>query len=432
MKKTVSLAMAALLAVISGCGGGDSGAAAPGAAPAPAKGAATDDKKAAPSGPITLKMWTTEKDLLKSYLDDFTAANPNIKVEAEFMGDYDEMAKKVQAGIVSNSLPHVVQLGQRHAIPQIADSGKLLPIESFMTKEEMDDVLPGFWQRYTYKGKRWVIPFQASTPVIYYNKTLLEKNGAKAPDTWDDLIEAGKKVSGNGTWGFNLNTDSPWYFQPMVWNRGGQLIKNDGTPSLNSKEVVDTLRSIQDAVHVSKVMPPNQIKTSNEDFIAGRLGVYFRSGAGLAGLKKQVGDKFQIGVAFLPKIKERWVPIGGNGLGIFKSDKTYEEASWKLVSFLTTKESTAKNSMSTGYIPIKKSAFELPEFKEHLTKDPNFKVAIDQTQYLRGEGIHPADALIWSGIIKAIETVHNDAKADPQAVMDKLQAEVVDYMKTYK
>ncbi|MCR8629823.1 ABC transporter substrate-binding protein [Paenibacillus radicis (ex Xue et al. 2023)] len=433
MKKTLAVLVAASLAVVSGCGGGGTAGSGSGAGSQETAGAAQKGEAKAPSaGPVTLKLWTTEKDALKSYLDAFHAANANIKVEAEFMGDYDEMAKKVQAGIVSNSLPHLVQLGQRHAIPQIADSGKLLPIESFMTKEEIADILPGFWQRYTYKDKKWVIPFQSSTPVMYYNKTMLDKQGLKVPDTWDELIETGKKVSGNGVWGLNLNSDSPWYFQPMVWNRGGQMIKPDGTPNVNGKEAVETLKSIQDAVHVSHIMPQNQIKTSGEDFAAGKLAMLMRSGASLAALKKQIGDKFEIGVAFLPKVKERWVPIGGNGLGIFKSDKAHEEAAWKLVSFLTSAEITAKNSMETGYIPVKKAAFELPDFKQHLTKDPNFKVAIDQTQYLRGEGIHPADALIWSGVIKAIETVHNDPKADPQKVMDKLQTEIVEYMKTYK
>lgn len=427
MKKVAMLSMTTALALLAGCGGSGG--------PASTNGTAADGSSrggAAADAPVTLKMWSTESNLLKDYMDEFHQANPTIKVEVEYMGNYDEMAKKVQAGIVSSTTPHVVQLGQRHAIPQIADSGKLLPIEGFMTKAEMDDVMSGFWQRYTYKGKKWVIPFQSSTPVLYYNKTLFEQHGVKAPTTWDELIEAGKKLTGNGVWGVNLNTDSPWYFQPLVWNRGGQLIKPDGTPNLNGPEAVETLRSIQELVHVSKIMPPNQIKTATEDFTSGKLAMLFRSGSGLAGLKKQVGDKFEIGVAYVPKITEQWVPIGGNGLGIFKSDKAHEEASWKLVSFLTSVDNTAKNSMQTGYIPIKASALELPAFKEHLTKDPNFKVTIDQTQFLRGESIHPADALIWSGIINAIEAVHNDVRLDPQTVMDKLQAEVVDYMKTYK
>ncbi|OXM85336.1 ABC transporter substrate-binding protein [Paenibacillus rigui] len=419
MKKKAALALAAGLAILSGCGGQGGTS-------------SQEASQTAANGAITLKMWSTEKDGLKSYMDAFQVANPNIKVEVEFMGDYDEMAKKVQAGIVSNSLPHLVQLGQRHAIPQIADSGKLLPIESFMSKGEIDNILPGFWQRYTYKDKKWVIPFQSSTPVMYYNKTMFDKQGLKAPDTWDELIETGKKLSGNGIWGLNLNNDSPWYFQAMVWNRGGRMIKQDGAPNVNSKEVVETLKSFQDAVHTSKIMPPNQIKTSGEDFMAGKLAMLFRSGSSLSALKKQVGDKFEIGVAYLPKVKERWVPTGGNGLGIFQSDKAHEEAAWKLVSFLTSADITAKNSMSTGYIPVNKTAYELPDFKQHFTKAPDFKVTIDQTQYLRGEGIHPADALIWSGVVKAIEAVHNDPQADPQKIMDSLQNEVNDYMKSYK
>ncbi|MCI3919100.1 ABC transporter substrate-binding protein [Paenibacillus sp. TRM 82003] len=381
---------------------------------------------------VTLKFWTTNKNNYPEAIEEFTKANPKITVEAEYMGNYDEMAEKVLAGIVSDSLPHVVQVGQRHGIPQVADSGKLIPIEDFMTEDEVADVRPAFWQRYTYKDKKWVIPFESSTPVMYYNKTLFEQKGVPVPTTWDELIETGKKVTGDGVWGFNLAGDTPWYFQALTWNRGGEMIREDGSLNINGKEAVETLKSIQDLVHVSKVMPQNQIATSGEDFVAGKVAMLFRSGASLAGLKEQVGDKFEIGIAFLPMIDERWVPLGGNGLGIFKSDKAHEEAAWKLVQFLTTKEKTAEGSMNSGYIPIKASAMELQSFQDHLVADPNFKVAIEQTEFLRGQSINPADALVWSGIVTAIESVHNDPNANPQEILDKLQKEVQEYLDSYE
>ena len=61
-------------------------------------------------------------------------------------------------------------MGQRHGIPQFYDAGKLIPIENYMTQEEQDDVIDGFWVRYT--GK-WRSPgrfhFQSSMPMLDYN-----------------------------------------------------------------------------------------------------------------------------------------------------------------------------------------------------------------------------------------------------------------------
>lgn len=440
MKKSMLLLCAAMLAWVAGCSGGG-GAPAAGGASSTAAGETPKQGGAAGSAPqaeappaqkpVTLKFWVTEKEGYAAEIEQFQQLNPQIKVEAVFMGNYDQMAQKVMAGIVAGDLPHVVQLGQRHGIPQIADSGKLIPIEEFMTPEEMNDIYGGFWDRFTYKGKKWTIPFQSSNPIFYYNQTLLEQKGLKAPETWDEMIEVGKKVTGGGVWGVNWGADTPWYYQAMVWNRGGGLIGQDGKLNINGKESVDTLRSLQDLVHVHKIMPPNQMKSAAEDFAAGKLAMYFRSGSSLASLTKQTGDKFKIGLAFLPKISERWIPIGGNALGIFRSDADHQAASWKLVSFLTTKEKTVDGAIKTGYIPIRKSAHELPAFKEHLAKDPNFKVSIDQVQHLRGQIIHPADALIWTELETAIEKVHSDAKANPQAILDSIQKEVEDYMKSY-
>ncbi|MDR6551623.1 ABC transporter substrate-binding protein [Paenibacillus qinlingensis] len=389
---------------------------------------------------VTLTFWSTNKDLYADDIKQFESKYPNIKIKAEFMGDYDEMAKKVMAGVVANSLPNVVQLGQRHGIPQIADSGKLIPIEQFMEKKDIDDIYPAFWNRFRYKEKLWTIPFNSSTPVMYYNKTMLEKAGVKPPDNWNELVEAAKKLTqdtnGDGKtdiWGFNTAADTPWYLQPMTWNRGGKIVDPVANKiTVNSKESVETLKSFQDLVNVQKAMAPNQHKTAEEDFNSGKVAILFKSGSALAATQKQVGDKFAVGVAPLPMIQSRTTPIGGNSLGIFKSNDELQKASWTFVSYLTNTENAAKTSMKSGYVPIRKTSTDLPEFQKLLKENDGFKANMGQIEYLYGQAIHPADSLIWSGLVTALETVEGDSKADPQKLLDKLQQDVDVFMKSYK
>src|SRR6266496_5642276 len=51
-----------------------------------------------------------------------------IRIQTWNYGDYDSMVQKIQAAITTHSLPHIAILGQRHGIPQLADSDKLIPL----------------------------------------------------------------------------------------------------------------------------------------------------------------------------------------------------------------------------------------------------------------------------------------------------------------
>ena len=387
------------------------------------------------SDTVTIDFWTTQQGEYKDEIAAFTELHPDITVTPSFMGDYDEMQQKVLAGIVGGNVPQVVQLGQRYGIPQVADSGMLLPIGDVLSTETVDDILPAFLERFTYKDKLWTVPFQSSTPVLYYNKTLFDSAGLVAPETWDELVSTATTLTTPDVWGFNTAADIPWYFQPMTWNRGGVLLDGTGEVDLDSPEAIETLTSFQDLVYTSKAMPQNQHATAKEDFIGGRLAMLFASGSGLAGTQEQVGDAFEVGVAYIPGMVDgepRSVPIGGNSLGIFASTPEQEKASAELVEFLTNTENSAVGSIASGYIAIRSSSLELPEFQQHLVDNPEFKVTIDQLEYLRGQGISPADSLIWKGIIDAFESIETDPEADAAELLGALQIEVSEYLADYR
>jgi sn-glycerol 3-phosphate transport system substrate-binding protein len=55
-----------------------------------------------------------------------------------------------------------------------------------------------------------------------------------------------------------------------------------------------------------------------------------------------------------------------------------QEAAFKFVAFGSTPENTAWWSLQTGYMPVRKSAVELPELKDFYDKNPQAKVAVEQ------------------------------------------------------
>jgi len=390
------------------------------------------------TGPIELTFWVTKSDLFENELKEFMAKNPDITVKATFQGNYDSMVQKVMAGLAAGSIPNVVQLGQRHGIPQIYDSGKLVPIENFMSKEEIADILPAFWERFTYKGKKVTTPFQNSMPMMHYNKNLFDKAGIPIPDTFDEIIEASKKLAAdtngdgvNDVFGFCTASDKPWYIQPLVWNQNALLVHPDGKVTVDIPELERVFAGYAKMVHEYKSMPANQHATSEEDFCNGKTAIYFSSCASLNTFYKKIGDRFTVVSKNFPKITSRNVPIGGNSLGIMKSDKRTEAASWKLVSFFLEKERVADISLSTGYIPIKKSSMELKSYQEAIGKDPNRKAAYDQLKFLKGQPVNPADSLLWSGFDTILEKVESDPNCNIKAELAALQKDVDKYLGDY-
>jgi len=78
------------------------------------------------------------------------------------------------------------------------------------------------------------------------------------------------------------------------------------------------------------------------------------------------------------------------------------------------------------------SALEDQRIVDLAETDPLVTTIYDQLQYVADSSISPADSLIWDGFLNGVETVQTDPNADPQAVLDTLQAEIDAYMDTYE
>lgn len=392
---------------------------------------------------VTLTFWTTEEDNFAPLVEQFQAEHPEITIEAQYVGNYDDMSARIQTAIVGNELPDVAQVGQRYGIPQMVDAGVVIPVDEYLSEADVADIHDGLWSRYTYRDGRWAIPFQSSTPGLWFNATMMTAAGldpATPPRTWADVVAAGKAMTkdtnGDGQvdqWGFGTCNDIPWYQRPMVLQAGGTLVSPEGTVAVNSPEAVEMLTWFKDAVHTHKISPPLAQQTARDDFSAGKYGMIFCSTASRLSFQEDVGDTFELGVAFLPENKRRAVGVGGNALiAVRTGDDAREAAAKTFVQWLTDTERAVGISLGSGYVPIRQSALEDPRIVELAETDPLVATIYDQLQYVADSSISPADSLIWDGFLNGVETVQTDPGADPQAVLDALQGEIDDYLSTYE
>jgi len=389
-----------------------------------------------------LTWWVTGTGILTTLAEEWGKEN-GVAVNAQAQGNYDQMVQKVQAGIAANSLPHMAVLGQRHGIPQIADSGRLIPLADLIAQDPSfgaEDFLPAFWTKFTYKDRIQTTPFINSSPVLHYNKTAFAEAGLdpeKPPATWDEMIDAAKKLtrrdgSAVSQWGLNTADDTPWYAYAFIMQNGGNILGPDGQPAFNQEPGVAALKLWRDLVHDHKVMPPLQHQEARKDFPAGKLGMMLSSSASGGEYERDIGTRFEYGLARFPGKSQRAVPVGGAALGVFKSDPEHERTAWEFVKWLTSPTTNARIAQETGYVAIRNGTLALPEMQDFLAKNPRRATAIQQIRDdIRAEGVGPADAVVWLGLQKVQEQLASDANADPKKLLDDLAAETTRYLKEY-
>lgn len=386
---------------------------------------------------ITLDFWVRTTDDFSEEIAAFEAANPDIHINQVQVGSsYDDLVSKYNAAIASDSLPQVGMVSQRHGIPQLYDAGKLIPIENFMSEEEQADIMEQYWVRYTYQGVRLAVPFQSSMPMMYYNETMLNELGLSVPTTFDELVETAAKAvqdtDGDGVpdiYGFNMAADCPWYVQPIVWSMGGTIVDDEGNVSVNTPEMAEALGFFATMVKEG-IMPANQHSTAQADFTNGTLLFFFTSCASKSAIESAIGDSFTYNMAFFPGDEELNVCIGGNGLAIFESSEEEEQAAYRFIQYLISPEAISQSTLTRGYIPFTYSQFESEIIQERL-EDPIWKIVLDQVNYIHGQNIHPADSTLWNETMSLLSEIEADPDLDIPAALEKMQAEIDEFMMLY-
>ena len=338
-------------------------------------------------GNVSLTIWYAlsgaRGQFFESLVKEFDAAHPEITVEAIYSGGYAETATKISTALATGTLPNggVIPAG-----PIFTGANGNYIILQYIEKEPglLDDVYPGIWDFAKYAGQICAIPYNISTPVLFYNKELMRQAGLdpeQPPETWDDLLNLGRTVVSRikGVFGLNM-ADAPWFFKALLLQNGCEIV----TRTLPPDPLFDQEAGIEAAIFWKKlvdegVMPVGMHDMAEKHFLAGKLAFCIASSSRLGDWYGKTS--FEFGVAFLPYKLRRAVPLGGATLVMFPKTEVENTATWELIKWLISPENIARWAMRTGYLPIRKSSLELPQMQEFLTNNPLWRIPFEQLEF---------------------------------------------------
>lgn len=346
----------------------------------------------------TIEFWHTSGgdigNALQANVDAFNESQSEIFCKATFQGDYDSALIKIKAAVPAGEGPDVFQMFEM-ATAYLADVDWIIPFQEMLDQDpfmDIEDLNPMLRNYYTVDGQFLCLPFNPSSPIMYYNKTAFDAAGiTEIPTTFAEIEAVAEQltsVEGNPQYAMGLSIYG-WFFEALLSNAGYYYVNNENgradtataieyDSNGGGKLVMEAWKKLVDDGVCYNFGVDND--GSKAAFMAGTTAITFESTAQLATITN--GSSFEVGTAFLPSVlderPDRAIVGGGNLWMVRTGDEQRQADTWEFMKFMSSAEPAANFSMATGYYAANSSAYEVPEYVTYLEENPNAQVALDQ------------------------------------------------------
>ena len=343
--------------------------------------------------PVTITFYHTMgqnlRDVLDRYVVEFNKLYPNITVDHQQVGGYDDVRDQIKTEIAVGGQPNIAYCYPDHvALYNMAKAtvamDSLIASELTVTRDDgtteqlgltqaqIDDFIKGYYEEGKQFGddKMYTLPLSKSTEVLYYNKTFFDEHDIDVPTTWDELEDVCKQIKEIDPDAIPLGYDSEsnWFITMCEQLKSPYTSATDEHflfDNETNREFVEKFREWYQMGYVTTQEISGGYTSALFTKASTEAGNSYMSIGSSAGATHQCPEKvngeypFEVGIATVPQIdaSNPKVISQGPSLCIFNKDNPQEVlASWLFVKFLCTNvEFQAEFSMASGYVPVIKS-----------------------------------------------------------------------------
>lgn len=324
----------------------------------------------------------------------FNSSQNEHEVKAVHKGTYTETLTAGIAAYRAKTQPHLIQVFEVGTQTMLS-SRAIYPVYQLMKdqgiKIDWADFISVVKSYYSKDGNLYSMPFNSSTPILYYNKTIFEKAGLNPqvpPTTFAEIEKFAKAAVASGATRIGFTVAWPswtlmenmhtWHDQPFADKQNGfagmaTQLKYNGKLGV---AIMDLLTRWQkEGIFTYS----GRGSRGDQPIINGEAAIGLASTA-LVGTMARTA-KFDWGTGNLPRLDgypQGNSIIGGASLWVMKGQKKEQyKAVAKFLEFLAQPEQQAWWHAHTGYFPVSRSAIKiLPE--DHFRKNPNLWTAFAQ------------------------------------------------------
>lgn len=345
--------------------------------------------------------------MLEQIAADFNASQTKYQVNASFKGAYPETMVAAIAAFRAGNSPHIVQMFEVGTATMMAARGAVKPLHELLAETgvqiDFNDYLPGVRGYYSLvDGRIMSMPFNSSTTITFYNKEAFRKAGLdpeKPPTTWAETRKAAQQIRATNAAPCGLTTAWP------TWAQIEQFSSLHNVPlatKANGLEGMDTELRINTPLHVRHLQTLIDMTKEGSFKYGGRDGagdalfasgecaiIHASSGFRARALREVPGGAANVGFAFLPHYEDaiaspRNSIIGGASFWTMQKgpnqprSKDEFQGIAEFYRFMSQPAVAAKWHTDTGFLPVRKSAFEQVRATGYYQQNPGADIPVRQ------------------------------------------------------
>ena len=330
---------------------------------------------------------------------DFNASQSDSKIVPVFQGSYDQTLAAGIAAYRSGDAPAILQVYEVGTATMMQAKKAIIPVSEVFKQAGMplDEkaFVPAIASYYgdAKTGHLVSMPFNSSTPVLYYNKDAFKKAGLdpnQPPKTWNDVAADAAKLKAAGlSCGFTtgwqgwiqLENYSAWHGLPFASENNG-FNGTDAELEFNRPQQIAHIAFLQKMAKDGTFTYAGRKDEAVSKFYSGDCGILTNSSGSLATIRKYA--KFDFGTGMMPydasvKGAPQNAIIGGASLWVLsgKDPNVYKGVA-KFLAYLSSPAVAAKWHEDTGYLPVTQAAYDLTQKQGFYAQHPGADTAIKQ------------------------------------------------------
>jgi sn-glycerol 3-phosphate transport system substrate-binding protein len=329
---------------------------------------------------------------------DFNSSQSEYRIVPSYKGNYTETVTAAIFAFRSRSQPAIVQVNEIATATMMAARGAIYPVFELMRDQSEPfspaAYLPAVTGYYAdLAGNMLSFPFNASTPILYYNKDLFRSAGLDpevAPKTWPEVGAAAKRLRTAGaacglttSWPSWINVENFSAFHDLpISTRANGFGGLDAELTFNNPLMVRHIAQLVEWQATKAFDYSGRGQSAEPRFQRGECGIFIGSSGTRADIK--ANSKFEVGYGMMPYWPDvQGAPqnsiIGGATLWVLR-DRPRDEYSGvaRFFAYLSKPEIQAAWHQNTGYLPITRAAFDLTRAQGFYDRNPGAAISIEQ------------------------------------------------------
>lgn len=356
------------------------------------------------------------------------------RVELRIVEDEEDHLAKLAVSAAGDDAPDLFVVGYR-AYTALAQSGAVVPAEPLLRRRGVDvsSLERAPIEAFSSEGTLQCLPMNASSMVVYWNRSLFEDAGVATPAagwTWADFEAAAVALTRDGVRGVGI---APRLIRlaPFIWSAGGEIVDDELKPTGTTIATPAGLQALElfARLLLAEAIPSAAERTSENmetTFARGRLGMYLSSRRDVPRFREATSLDWD--VATVP------VAPGGAATSILHSDgacvsrQGSSEAAADFLAYLASAEAQSLAALSGRFVPVLPAA--RPAFLDPARPPASARVFIDQLERVRRVPLAPrwsaaetrADEVLermWADAAIPVSTIAEDVDRETARVLSR-------------